>query len=74
MPAGTVVYQKGDVALIDGFAADPEKGIVKGAPDGHLAMFDGKIWISDFRQIGNDPYPGSSYRKAAPKITIYRHP
>ena len=72
---GTVgFYQKGDVALIDGFSADPAKGIAKGSSDGHLAMFDGKIWISDFKQTGSSPYPGSNYRKAAPSITIYRHP
>ena len=71
--AGFKTYRKGDVALIDGFAADPKRGI-KAAPHGHLAMFDGTIWISDFKQTGPDPYPGSSYRKAAPTITIYRHP
>jgi len=67
-------YKKGDVAVIDGFAKDPTKGITKDAPDGHLAMYDGTQWISDFKQVGDKPYPGSQYVKAAPKITIYRYP
>jgi hypothetical protein len=67
-------YQKGDVALIDGFKKDPSKGITKDYPDGHLAMFDGTQWISDFKQTGAKPHPGSNYVKAAPKIVIYRHP
>jgi len=73
---GTVVtYLKGDVALIDGFDADPENGIGKSHPHGHLAMWDGTIWISDFKQThGNSPYPGTDYVKAAPSIVIYRHP
>ena len=67
-------YQKGDIALIDGFSKDPEKGIDKDYPHGHLAMFDGNQWISDFKQIGLKPYPGSNYVKAAPMINIYRRP
>ena len=74
LTVAVVTYQKGDVAVIDGFAKDPQKGITKGAPDGHLAMYDGTQWISDFKQDGASPYPGSQYVKAAPKITIYRHP
>ena len=67
-------YKKGDVALIDGFSSDPAKGIPKDAPHGHLAMYDGTQWISDFKQVGVKPYPGSSYVKAAPTIVIYRYP
>lgn len=67
-------YQKGDVALIDGFKKDVSKGIMNDYPHGHLAMFDGTQWISDFKQTGVKPYPGSNYVKAAPKIVIYRHP
>jgi hypothetical protein len=67
-------YRKGDIALIDGFSKNPEKGIERDYPHGHLAMFDGTQWISDFRQIGLKPYPGSNYVKAAPLIRIYRLP
>ncbi|MGE3820514.1 MAG: CHAP domain-containing protein [Isosphaeraceae bacterium] len=66
-------YQKGDVALIDGFSKEAAKGIKKDHPHGHLAMYDGSQWISDFKQTGAKPYPGSDYAKAAPKITIYRY-
>jgi hypothetical protein len=67
-------YKKGDVALIDGFAKNPVKGIKKDHLHGHLEMYDGTQWISDFKQPGVSPYPGSDYVKAAPAITIYRHP
>lgn len=67
-------YQMGDVAVIDGFAKDISKGITKDYPDGHLAMYDGTQWISDFKQTGTTPYPGSNYVKAAPTVVIYHHP
>ncbi len=67
-------YQKGDVAVIDGFAKDVSRGITRDYPHGHMAMYDGTQWISDFKQNGTKPYPGSNYQKAAPKIVIYRHP
>jgi hypothetical protein len=67
-------YQKGDVAVIDGFAKSAGTGIKKDHPDGHLAMYDGTQWISDFKQDGTSPYPGSDYEKAKPKIVIYRYP
>ena len=31
------------------------------SPFGHIAIYNGKYWISDFKQ--NSIYPGSSYRK-----------
>lgn len=45
---------------------------VSGHPDGHMAMYDGQIWISDFRQY-NGFYPGQSYRNAQPAYKMYRH-
>jgi hypothetical protein len=54
--------QKGDVAIIQGFT---------GHPHGHMAMYDGKCWISDFVQ--RSLYPGDSYRKARPSYKIYRY-
>jgi hypothetical protein len=55
--------QRGDVVVIQAIA---------GHPDGHMAMFDGHIWISDFRQL-HGFYPGPAYRAAQPSYKIYRH-
>jgi hypothetical protein len=67
-------YQKGDVAVIDGFAKTAAKGIKHDHLDGHMAMWDGVQWISDYKQSGAGPYPGSDYDKAKPKFVIYRYP
>jgi hypothetical protein len=40
-------------------------------PHGHMAMYDGHVWISDFRQY-HGMYPGPSYRALAPTYRIYR--
>ena len=71
--AGTP-YRKGDVAVIDGFTKLAGDGIKKDHVDGHLAMYDGTDWISDFKQSGATPYPGSDYEAAKPKVVIYRFP
>jgi hypothetical protein len=55
--------QKGDVVIIQP---------ILGHPDGHMAMYDGEIWISDFKQY-NGFYPGQSYRAAQAAYQIYRH-
>ena len=55
-------FLAGDVAVIQPIA---------GHPHGHMAMFNGKIWISDFRQW-HGFYPGPSYRKLKPPYKIYR--
>jgi len=68
-----VPYQKGDVAVINGFTKSAAKGIKKDHSDGHMAMFDGTQWISDFKQKGIKPYPGSDYEKAKPAFVIYRY-
>jgi hypothetical protein len=56
-----IAYAKGDVAVIQGFA---------GHPHGHMQIFDGKQWISDFKQY--DFWPGRSYRKKQPSYIVYR--
>jgi hypothetical protein len=51
----------------------PEIGdisIIEYDPHGHICMFTGKKWVSDFVQ--NDMY-GGSIRKKDPKFTIYRY-
>ncbi|UQA60490.1 hypothetical protein E8A73_008470 [Polyangium aurulentum] len=55
--------QKGDVAVIQ-----PYPG---GNQHGHMAMYNGQSWVSDFKQ--RDMYPGPGYRAARPSYKIYRH-
>ena len=55
-------YVKGDVVIIQGF---------QGHPHGHMAMYDGSKWISDFVQSGL--YPGPAYREKKPSYKIYRY-
>lgn len=61
-------FRAGDVAIIQPYS--------DGHPDGHMAMFDGKDWYSDFKQRSiscpADPYPGPGYRRAAPPFKVYR--
>ena len=55
--------QKGDVVVFQP---------VDGHPDGHVAMFDGKQWISDFRQ--RDIFAGPDYRNIRAPYVLYRRP
>lgn len=59
----TALPQRGDVVVIQA---------IDGHPDGHMAMYDGHIWISDFRQY-HGFYPGPAYREAKPPYKMYRH-
>lgn len=54
--------REGDVIIIQ-----PYEG---GNPSGHMAIFDGQEWYSDFRQ--RDMWAGPGYRAAKPSYTIYR--
>ena len=53
---------RGDVAVIQ-----PYDG---GDLSGHIMMYDGGQWISDFRQA--DFWPDANYRKYAPPYSIFR--
>ncbi len=55
-------YKKGDIVVIQN---------TTGHPHGHIQIFDGKIWISDFRQNGF--WPGPNYRKFTPSYKLYRY-
>lgn len=55
-------YLAGDVAIIQP---------IPGHPHGHMTMFDGKSWISDFKQL-HGLYPGASYRTIKPPFKVYR--
>jgi len=45
---------------------------IPGHPSGHMAMFDGDLWVSDFEQL-HGLYPGPGYRKIKPHFKIYRY-
>ena len=71
-------FQKGDVVIIDKFDVwagphrDPKKAFAPiDNPSGHMAIYDGEQWVSDFKQ--KDLMPGPDYRFARPSFTIYRH-
>lgn len=57
------IPEAGDVAVIQ-----PHAG---GNPAGHMTMYDGTQWFSDFKQIGI--YPGVHYRQKNPPYVIYRY-
>ena len=47
--------------------------VQSGNPNGHMAMWNGTQWVSDFRQgHGTNPYPSAGYRSARPSLTYYR--
>ncbi|NEY28090.1 C40 family peptidase [Escherichia coli] len=54
--------QEGDVVVIQ-----PYPG---GRPEGHMAIFDGTNWFSDFQQ--RDMWGGPGYRSHKPPYIIYR--
>ena len=45
---------------------------IPGHPEGHMAMFDGLFWISDFKQL-HGLYPGAKYRALRPSYVVYRY-
>ncbi|MCT4704755.1 hypothetical protein MUA03_02365 [Enterobacteriaceae bacterium H16N7] len=61
VPPGSTLWA-GDVVVIQPYPS--------GNPSGHMAMFDGTTWISDFRQ--RTMYPGPGYRRTNPPYKIYR--
>src|SRR5471032_2019091 len=52
----------GDIAIIQPCAG--------GNSAGHMAMYDGTAWFSDFRQ--RSIYPSDAYQSAKPAYKIYR--
>jgi hypothetical protein len=55
--------QKGDIAV---FQAP------SGKDEGHVQMYNGEMWVSDFFQRGSDIYPGKKYREEKVSYEIYR--
>ena len=58
----TTNYQKGDIAVFQNYEG--------GSVAGHIQMYNGSQWVSDFKQSGF--WPGSGYRKNEPSYSIYR--
>jgi type VI secretion system secreted protein VgrG len=56
------VPAKGDVVVIQPYTG--------GSVHGHIAMYDGSQWISDFKQ--RDMWGGPGYRKHQPAYEVFR--
>ena len=56
-------YEAGDVGIVSP---------IPGHPHGHMAVYNGDVWISDFKQL-HGLYPGATYRKLKPDYAIYRY-
>jgi type VI secretion system secreted protein VgrG len=58
------IPKRGDIVVIQSPSA--------AQPHGHVAMFTGTDWVSDFVQ--RDIWSGPAYRNSKPPYAIYRHP
>lgn len=46
---------------------------IPGHPDGHMAMYNGTQWVSDYKQPAvYGYYPSVSYRQQQPPVAFYR--
>lgn len=61
----TTSYEKGDIAVFESF-----QGKSKFHEHGHIQMWNGTQWVSDFKQ--RDFWAGSDYRTYKPGHVIYR--
>ncbi|WP_240725722.1 glucosaminidase domain-containing protein [Escherichia sp. E4694] len=63
-----------DTAIIPGQQAGDVVVIqpIDGHPHGHIALFDGTNWVSDFIQLRGF-YPGQQYRNEKPAYILYRY-
>lgn len=43
-----------------------------GQRHGHMAMYNGSNWVSDFKQM-HGLYPGPAYRRLKPDFSIYQY-
>jgi RHS repeat-associated protein len=65
IPTKNYTPKMGDVVVMEAF-----KGARKNHPHGHVQMFNGNKWVSDFKQNGF--WPGSDYRGSKPKFSILK--
>jgi len=63
VPAEGYVPKQGDVVILQPYPGGP--------PSGHIAMYTGKQWVSDYKQA--DFYAGSAYRNSGAHYVFYRH-
>jgi GH24 family phage-related lysozyme (muramidase) len=61
----TTTYEKGDIAVFEAFQGDK-----KYHEHGHIQMWNGTQWVSDFKQ--RDYWAGPDYRKHKPGSVVYR--
>jgi GH24 family phage-related lysozyme (muramidase) len=61
----TTSYEKGDIAVFEAFQGDK-----KYHEHGHIQMWNGTQWVSDFKQ--RDYWAGPDYRKHKPGSVVYR--
>jgi type VI secretion system secreted protein VgrG len=62
VPQSDYSPRKGDIVVIQNYR--------RGHIAGHIAMYTGRRWVSDFRQV--DIWAGSDYRTYRPAHAIYR--
>jgi hypothetical protein len=70
-------FEPGDIVVIQDFYKTPGNKVQYDHPDGHIAMFSGKIWVSEFRQETphlKPGYPGLDYDHGLPAYAVYRYP
>lgn len=60
--SASFLFMKGDIVVLQPYP--------KGNPSGHIAAYDGKSWISDFKQ--RDFWSGQGYRENKPSHVFYR--
>jgi hypothetical protein len=63
-PAPKYLPKRGDIVVIQPYSAS--------YPHGHIAMYNGERWVSDFFQQGGSIWPGPGYRQHQPEYDIYR--
>ena len=73
---GTSLIAVGFEAVPDAAPISGDVAIVQpipGHPAGHMTMFDGTLWVSDYKQLYG-VYPNAEYRTLKPPVTYYRYP
>ncbi len=75
IPTKDHLPEKGDIIVLQGFPEGPidpgtGKPEYQASEDGHITMFNGEKWGSDFEQ--EDFWGGTGYQSAKPAHAIYR--
>jgi len=65
LPVGTTTFRKGDVVVFP-------RNYMPGRTDGHAAIFNGSVWIAEFRHTSGI-YPKNNARIAQAPYTVYRY-